>query len=166
MSATYRDLVPWPSLETDRLVLRPLLPDDFDALAELHAEASFWWFPFKRGRSADETRSFLDRTLKSYEDGGIAVSAVVVRDSRRLAGWAGLSIPLADPSFRVAFWGGCVRGHVARSPTAPIRAMAAMVRLLTDRYCCSFSCLGSTWTWVITASSSALEMYEAFNLIS
>ena len=87
----------WPALETERLVLRPLRDDDLDALAELHAEESFWRFPFGRGWSRAETESFLQRVIAQYSDPGMGVSAVVVKDGALLAGWAGLSVPTFLP---------------------------------------------------------------------
>ncbi|HYN32931.1 MAG TPA: GNAT family N-acetyltransferase [Ilumatobacteraceae bacterium] len=87
----------WPTLKTDRLVLRPLEMADLEELASLHAEESFWHYPFGRGWSRDETESFLQRTIYRYRDPGIAVSAVVVGDTGELAGWAGLSIPTFLP---------------------------------------------------------------------
>ena len=87
----------WPTLTTDRLVLRPVAMEDLDDLAALHAEESFWRYPFGRGWSRSETQSFLEHTIERYRDPGIAVSAVVVADSGALAGWAGLSIPTFLP---------------------------------------------------------------------
>jgi RimJ/RimL family protein N-acetyltransferase len=84
-------------LRTDRLVLRPLGRGDLDDLAALHAEESFWRYPFGRGWSKTETESFLERTIERYQDPGIAVSAVVVAASGELAGWAGLSVPTFLP---------------------------------------------------------------------
>jgi RimJ/RimL family protein N-acetyltransferase len=90
--------VNWPTLTTERLLLRPLATDDLDALVELHAEESFWHYPFKRGWTRNETSAFLERTISRYEDPGLAVSAVVVADTGELAGWAGLSVPTFLPS--------------------------------------------------------------------
>lgn len=78
-------------------MLRPLVRDDLDALAPLHAEASFWWYPFGRGWSRDETAAFLERTAARYADPGLGVCAVVVRATEELAGWAGLSVPTFLP---------------------------------------------------------------------
>lgn len=94
---SYASDVGWPTLTTDRLVLRPLEMDDLDDLAALHAEESFWRYPFGRGWSRSETESFLRRTIERYRDPGVAVSAVVVGDTGELAGWAGLSIPTFLP---------------------------------------------------------------------
>ncbi|MEO1058417.1 MAG: GNAT family N-acetyltransferase [Actinomycetota bacterium] len=87
----------WPTLETDRLVLRPLVAADLDALATLHAEESFWRYPLGRGQTRDETESFLNRVIESYRDPGFGLSAVVVGDTGELAGWAGLSVPTFLP---------------------------------------------------------------------
>ena len=87
----------WPTLVTERLVLRPLAMEDLDDLAVLHSEESFWRYPFGRSWSRDETESFLERTIERYSDPGIAVSAVVIANTEELAGWAGLSIPTFLP---------------------------------------------------------------------
>lgn len=83
----------WPTLITERLILRPLSMSDLEDLATLHAEESFWRYPYGRGFSRDETEQFLERTIERYDDPGMAVSAVVVAESMELAGWAGLSVP-------------------------------------------------------------------------
>jgi RimJ/RimL family protein N-acetyltransferase len=89
--------VAWPTLLTGRLELRPLDVDDLEPLVALHAEESFWHFPFRRGWSREETTEFLRRTVARYDDPGMAVSAVVVRADGELAGWAGLSVPAFLP---------------------------------------------------------------------
>lgn len=70
---------------------------DLDDLALLHAEESFWRYPFGRGWSRAETEEFLQRTIARYDEPGIAVSAVVLTGTGELAGWAGLSIPTFLP---------------------------------------------------------------------
>lgn len=87
----------WPTLTTERLLLRPLTVDDLDELAPLHAQESFWRYPFGRGWSRDETEAFLQRTMDRYDDPGLAVSAVVISSTDELAGWAGLSVPTFLP---------------------------------------------------------------------
>jgi RimJ/RimL family protein N-acetyltransferase len=83
-----------PTLETDRLVLRPFADDDLDALAGLHAEATFWWFPLRRGMTEEETAAFLDRVIEQSDDPGRpAFHAVTERATGSLIGWAGLSVP-------------------------------------------------------------------------
>jgi RimJ/RimL family protein N-acetyltransferase len=80
-------------IETDRLLLRPLVRSDLEALAALHAEPSFWWYPYQRGFAREETVTFLADTTAKAERGEPTVNAVVVAADGRLAGWAGLSVP-------------------------------------------------------------------------
>jgi RimJ/RimL family protein N-acetyltransferase len=82
------------TLETERLVLRPFVPGDLEALVDLHAEPAFWWYPLRRAMAPDETAGFLDRVLA---DNGSAerpsFHAVVERSRGSLMGWAGLAVP-------------------------------------------------------------------------
>jgi RimJ/RimL family protein N-acetyltransferase len=81
------------TLETERLVLRPLGPADLDALAELHGEESFWWYGLRRAMTRPETADFLARVMAEYEGPDPSLHAVVERSSGAVVGWAGLSVP-------------------------------------------------------------------------
>jgi RimJ/RimL family protein N-acetyltransferase len=80
-------------LETPRLVQRPLAPADLEALVALHAEASTWWYPLRRGMTRAETEGFLERQLADYAGPDPGLHAVIERVSGQLAGHAGLSVP-------------------------------------------------------------------------
>jgi RimJ/RimL family protein N-acetyltransferase len=82
-----------PVLTTERLVLRPFTPDDLPALAVLHAEESFWWYPLRRGMPEEETREFLHRVIERYDSDGFGLEAVEDRASGTMIGWAGLAVP-------------------------------------------------------------------------
>jgi RimJ/RimL family protein N-acetyltransferase len=82
-----------PVITTERLVLRPFTPDDLPALAVLHAEESFWWYPLRRGMAEDETKDFLYRVIGRYDSDGIGLEALEERASGRMIGWAGLGVP-------------------------------------------------------------------------
>ena len=86
-----------PSLETGRLLLRPLRADDLDALSPLHAEYSFWQYPLRRGQTRGETGVFLERVVDQYAKHAFGLAAVVETASGALTGWAGLSIPAFLP---------------------------------------------------------------------
>ena len=86
-----------PSLETGRLLLRPLRADDLDALSPLHAEYSFWQYPLRRGQTRAETGVFLERVVDQYTKRAFGLAAVVETASGALTGWAGLSIPAFLP---------------------------------------------------------------------
>jgi RimJ/RimL family protein N-acetyltransferase len=102
--------------------------EDLDALARLHAEETFWRYPFGRGWSRGETEAFLERTLARYADPGLGVCAVVVRDTGELAGWAGLAVPQFLPEILPAvevgwrlgnqFWG---RGYATEAGAEWVR---------------------------------------------
>lgn len=81
------------TIDTDRLALRPFTLDDVDALAELHAERTFWHYPLRRGQSLDETRAWVERTVERYETDGLAMLAATEKQHGRLIGWLGLSVP-------------------------------------------------------------------------
>ncbi len=98
------------------MTLRPLTFDDFDELASLQAEESFWKYPLRRGYSDTETRAFLERVQVRYAKERFAMSAVVVREGNLLAGWAGLAAPTFLPEVLPAVevgWrlGTAFRGH-------------------------------------------------------
>lgn len=117
----------WPTLTTDRLVLRPLCHADLDALHALHAEESFWRYPFGRGWTRNETVAFLDRTVRRYAEGEMAVSAVVTAQTGELAGWAGLSVPHFLPSVLPAVEVGWRLGEAHRGRGYATEAGAAWV---------------------------------------
>ena len=118
----------WPRLRTDRLVLRPLDLQDLDDHAALHEQESFWRYPFGRGWSRSETKSFLERTIERYGDPGIAVSAVVVNETGELAGWAGLSVPTFLPEILPAVEVGWRLGEQYRGRGYATEAGAEWVR--------------------------------------
>jgi RimJ/RimL family protein N-acetyltransferase len=113
---------------TERLILRPFALDDVDELAALHAQESFWRYPFGRGWSRGETESFLQRTIERYRDPGIAVSAVVIGETGDLGGWAGLSIPTFLPEILPAIEVGWRLGEQYRGCGFATEAGAAWVR--------------------------------------
>jgi RimJ/RimL family protein N-acetyltransferase len=73
--------------------MRPFTADDLPALAVLHAEESFWWYPLRRGMPEDETKDFLGRVIERYERDGFGLEAVVERAGGAIIGWAGLAVP-------------------------------------------------------------------------
>lgn len=99
-----------------------------DDLAKLHAQESFWHYPYGRGWSRSETESFLARTVESYRDPGIGVSAVVVAETEQLAGWAGLSVPAFLPEILPAVEVGWRLGEQHRGIGFATEAGQAWVR--------------------------------------
>lgn len=76
-------------LETERLILRPLRPDDLDAMATLLGDAdalALWGDPLDR----DGTRAWIERNIARYEADGFGRCAVVLRATDELVGDCGL----------------------------------------------------------------------------
>ena len=117
-----------PTIETERLVLRPFTLDDLDALAPLFAETSFWQYPLGRGQTRNETEEFLENTLERYDTDGFGVHAVVERESGRLAGYCGLAVPHFLPEVLPAVEVGWRLGEAFRGRGYATEAGAAVVR--------------------------------------
>jgi RimJ/RimL family protein N-acetyltransferase len=116
------------TIETARVSLRPLTPEDLEALVELHAEPSFWEFPLRRGQTRSETEAFLERVLGDYESSDIGLEAVVDRRTGALAGWAGLSVPRFLPEILPAVEVGWRLGSAWRGRGYATEAGAAWVQ--------------------------------------
>lgn len=84
-------------LQTERLLLRRWYASDFEALCTVFAKPEVWWYPDQRGRTADETRTFLDRRIDLWDTRGWSQWAVVHRDDDRLIGFLGLEPPTFLP---------------------------------------------------------------------
>lgn len=76
-------------LETERLTLRPLHPDDLDEMATLLDDAdalALWGDPLDR----DGTRAWIERNVARYEADGFGRCAIVLRATGELVGDCGL----------------------------------------------------------------------------
>jgi RimJ/RimL family protein N-acetyltransferase len=80
-------------LESARLVLRRIAPDDLPFFTRLHAlpEVAQGLYPEGRPRSPEETAKWLQGTLASYEQFGIGHLAVLRKDDGALIGRCGLT---------------------------------------------------------------------------
>ena len=88
--------MPHPSLETERLLLRPWRPaEDLDALAAVNADPDVMRFVApNRPLTRAETAGQLERFVAHWERHGFGLWAVVPRDGDgRAIGFAGLAIP-------------------------------------------------------------------------
>jgi RimJ/RimL family protein N-acetyltransferase len=72
-------------------------PTDLDALHQVFAKPEVWWYPFKRGWTAEETRGFLQRKLEEWEARGWSQWAVIHRADHCLIGFLGLCPPAFLP---------------------------------------------------------------------
>jgi RimJ/RimL family protein N-acetyltransferase len=79
-------------LESDRLVLRRIAPDDLPFFTRLHAlpDVARHLYHHGRPRSPEETARWLRGTLESYEQLSLGYLAVVRKNDRALIGRCGL----------------------------------------------------------------------------
>ncbi len=78
-------------LETERLLLRPLAPDDLDALARMYADPeTMRWIGDGSTATREETAAWLERHRALSERQGYGLYAAVERASGALVGRCGL----------------------------------------------------------------------------
>jgi RimJ/RimL family protein N-acetyltransferase len=94
--------VPHPSLETERLLLRPWRPaEDLDALAAVNGDPEVMRFVApNRPLTRAETEAQLERFVAHWDEHGFGLWAVVPRRApdARCIGFAGLAIPSFLPA--------------------------------------------------------------------
>jgi RimJ/RimL family protein N-acetyltransferase len=93
-------------LETARLVLRRVMPDDLAFYTHIHSlpEVARHLWPENRPRSPKQTEAWLRNTLKSYEQLALGYLAVVRKDDGALIGRCGLMelvVEAAAPQNRI-----------------------------------------------------------------
>jgi RimJ/RimL family protein N-acetyltransferase len=104
------------TLETERLVLRPLRDDDLDPLADLNADPEVMRFIGDGStRDRQQTSDGLATARRHWDDQGFGLFATDLRKTGEFAGWIGLAIPSFLPEvlptveigWRLgrAFWG-------------------------------------------------------------
>lgn len=82
-------------IETQRLHLRPLTPDDLPALHRILSDPitmSFWPAPF----SEDASRAWIERQMQNYQQHGFGRLALIERVSGELIGDCGIMPALID----------------------------------------------------------------------
>jgi RimJ/RimL family protein N-acetyltransferase len=91
-----------PSIETDRLLLRPWRPaEDLEPLAALNADpAVMRWVAPNRPLRREESAEFLDRMVRHWDEHGFGLWAAVAREppGGECIGFAGLAIPSFLPA--------------------------------------------------------------------
>lgn len=78
-------------LETERLLLRQLEEDDFDALAAILGDPQVM-YAYEHGFSDEEVRQWLNNQLERYAGYGFGLWAVIEKASGRLIGQCGVTM--------------------------------------------------------------------------
>lgn len=88
---------PLPDVVTPRLSLRRFQAGDLDELAEVFAKPEIWRFPYGRGFTRDETSAFLTAQVHEWQTCGFGCWVARDRESEKIVGYVGLSVPLFLP---------------------------------------------------------------------
>jgi Acetyltransferases, including N-acetylases of ribosomal proteins len=113
-------------LHTSRLLLRRWHSGDLREVTGIFADPGFSWHPFRRARTPEEARAFLDRALSHWDRHGFGRWAVCERTTGRLLGLRGRQRVVVAPGGRrlgigwrlaSSAWGRGL-GHEAAAATA------------------------------------------------
>lgn len=86
---------PNAAIETERLVLRRLTPEDFDAVRRIHSDPevmAIYGGPF----TEQGTRDFIQRNLDRYAKDGVGFYAITLKDSGELIACGGIIMQPTD----------------------------------------------------------------------
>ncbi len=87
--------MPSADLETERLILRRLTPDDADAIfAVIGDRVAMRYYP--RTFTREDAVEWIERNLRRYENDGYGLLAIVLKSNGEVIGDCGLSWQLAD----------------------------------------------------------------------
>jgi len=79
------------ALETERIYLRPMGPDDYNDLCEILQDAETM-YAYEHAFSDEEVWNWLNKQFARYEQFGFGLWAVIDKKSRQFVGQAGLTI--------------------------------------------------------------------------
>lgn len=130
---------PGPVLETERLILRPMRPDDFDGLWKIFLDpkvaAAFGVQPFDHAQMSD----WLGRNLMHQAEHGWGLFTLVLKSEGEVIGDCGLEVmtledgPVAELGYdlRSAFWGRGLATEAARAVRDFAFGPAGQTRLIS-----------------------------------
>lgn len=113
------------TLDTERLLLRPLAPDDLEWLVSLRGDADVMRYIGNDGAvPREKTIERLARYLRCWEEHGLGMFGIRFRGATEAVGWAGLQ-PLEEPgeievgyAFGKGAWGLGLATEAARAVVA------------------------------------------------
>lgn len=98
-------------LETDRLILREMVPEDYDSLCKILQDEKVM-YAYAHAFSDDEVRAWLEKQLWRYRHEGFGLWAAVLKQTGEMIGqcgltlqdWDGRRVPEIGYLFQRAFW--------------------------------------------------------------
>lgn len=75
-----------PTLTGQRIVLRPLLPGDAEALVQAAADGELWSLPFTVVPSADTVHAYIGRALEGQRQGHVMPFVTTLRNTGQVIG--------------------------------------------------------------------------------
>jgi len=86
-------------IETDRLILRPLSPNDFEALYDVLADSDIMrYYPYTFDDK--RVRNWINKNIERYEVFGFGLFAVVIKETGEMIGDCGLTMQSIDNFIR------------------------------------------------------------------
>ena len=77
-------------LETERLILRRMTPNDFDALCGILKDPEVM-YAYEGAFDDDMVRAWLENQMKRYEEPGMGLNAVILKETGGCIGQCGLT---------------------------------------------------------------------------
>lgn len=84
-----------PVIETERLILRRLVPDDFEAVRRIHSDPEVMAI-YGGAFTEQGTRDFIQRNLDRYAKDGVSFYAITVKETSELIGCGGIIMQPTD----------------------------------------------------------------------
>ena len=91
--------------ETDRLILREIVPEDEEGLFQLDSDPEVHRFLGNRPvKNIEQTREMIQFIRKQYIDNGIGRWAIIEKDTNNFVGWTGLKLVTEITNNRVNYY--------------------------------------------------------------
>lgn len=92
-------------IETERLILRELTPDDAEGMFELDSDPAVVKYLHKAPfTSIGQSREVIDFIIRQYKDYGIGRWAVIEKSSGEFVGWSGLKLATTPVNNHIGFY--------------------------------------------------------------
>lgn len=93
-----------PTLQTERLIIRPLTLDDVEDFYEMDSQPSVHLYLNQSPlQSLDEAKEYINSILQQYEIHGVGRVAVIEKSTNKLIGWTGFKFIDEPMNNRVNF---------------------------------------------------------------